>query len=101
MAARNENAFEVLSREEAAPEVEKPALQVTQEDVEKGTARAEAKGAVLAPAGSPSPPAAVRSAAGGTRRELGTGGGRSATPAVQGVARIGHNWSKPPCSSLI
>lgn len=60
MASRTENAFEVLSRDEAAPEVEKPAVQVTQEDVEKGTARAEAKGAVLAPTGSPSPPAAVR-----------------------------------------
>ncbi len=64
MASRTENAFEVLSRDEAAPEVEKPAVQVTQEDVEKGTARAEAKGAVLAPTGSPSPPAAVRIAGG-------------------------------------
>ncbi|EFN53073.1 hypothetical protein CHLNCDRAFT_137371 [Chlorella variabilis] len=38
MAAKTENAFEVLTREEAAPEVENPAAVVTQEDVDLGLA---------------------------------------------------------------
>jgi hypothetical protein len=40
--ARTENAFEVLSREEAAPEVEDPSAQVSKEDVKKGLAAKEA-----------------------------------------------------------
>ena len=36
--SKTENAFEVLTREEAAPEVENPASVITSEDVKKGLA---------------------------------------------------------------
>jgi hypothetical protein len=44
MAGRSENAFEVLSREEAAPEVEHPATMVTNADVKAGLAKTTTEG---------------------------------------------------------
>ena len=44
MAGRSENAFEVLSRDEAAPEVENPAVLVTDSDVKAGLAKHTGQG---------------------------------------------------------
>jgi CTP:molybdopterin cytidylyltransferase MocA len=51
MAGRSENAFEVLSREEAAPEVEHPATMVTNADVKAGLAKTTTEGVAHVAAG--------------------------------------------------
>ena len=77
MAAKTENAFEVLTREEAAPEVENPAAVVTQEDVDLGLAgKAELQQEMKVASGGPA--AMVRERQRGSRRRGGVRGAAAA-----------------------